>query len=58
MTAHCDESAEVWRKRALAVMAHLAPGAFTNVTPDGRQALVELAGIQVESVAARGFASM
>lgn len=46
MTARCDRSAESWRKQALAAMAHLAPGAFSNFTPQGRATLVELAGIE------------
>lgn len=46
VTANCDKSAEGWRKQALAAMAHLAPGAFTNVAPGGRQALLRLAGIK------------
>jgi Caspase domain len=46
MTASCDKSAEPWRESAVAVMAHLAPGSFTNVSPDGREALLELAGLE------------
>ena len=55
MTANCDKSAEPWRKQALAAMAHLAPGSFTNVLPGGRQALVELAGVEARQLAAQHF---
>lgn len=46
-TVSCDESGLAWRKQALAAMEYLAPGAFTIAQPQGREALVELAGITV-----------
>ncbi|AKC85800.1 hypothetical protein WQ53_02510 [Pseudoxanthomonas suwonensis] len=58
VTANCDKSAEGWRKQALAAMAHLAPGAFTNVAPGGRQALVKLAGIKTGKRKARQLLSV
>jgi hypothetical protein len=58
ITANCDKSAEPWRKQALAAMAHLAPGSFTNVLPDGRQALVALAGVEARQLAAPPLVAM
>jgi len=49
-TASCDASAEPWRTQALATMAHLGPGAFTQVAADGREALAMLAGFDAMPV--------
>lgn len=49
-TASCDASAEPWRMQALATMAHLGPGAFTQVAADGREALASLAGFDAMPV--------
>lgn len=46
-TASYDSSAQEWRNRALAVMEYLAPGMFTTVRPEGREALLALAGMHV-----------
>jgi hypothetical protein len=46
-TASCDTSGLDWRRRALSAMEYLAPGTFTIIQPQGREALVELAGIIV-----------
>lgn len=43
-TASCDTSGLNWRRRALSAMEYLAPGTFTIIQPQGREALVELAG--------------
>lgn len=58
LTAKCDKTAEPWRKQAMAAMAHLAPGTFTNVVPDGRQTLVKLAGVKVMKRKAQQLLSM
>ena len=52
-TASCDASAEPWRRKALAAMAHLAPGAFTGFQPGGRQALEELVGLETSVLASQ-----
>lgn len=44
-TASFDESGLDWRRRALRAMEYLAPGAFTITRPEGREAMIELAGI-------------
>ncbi|KTE15578.1 caspase family protein [Sphingopyxis sp. H115] len=44
-TANYDASAHQWRDAALAVLPHLAPGPFSMVKPDGRDALAALVGI-------------
>lgn len=56
-TASCDASAEAWRRQAIAAMAHLAPGSFTNVAAAGRKALIALATLRDRPKAARGLAT-
>lgn len=46
-TASCDESGSNWRRQALTAMEYLATGTFTIIKPQGREALVALAGITV-----------
>lgn len=46
-TANLDKSAAPWRGQALEAMNYLAPGAFTIATPEGHDAMFELAGITV-----------
>ncbi len=58
ITANCDKSAELWRRQALAAMAHLAPGAFTTFVPRGRRAVVKLAGIKAEQQSTQQSISM
>lgn len=50
-TADCDASAEPWRRQALAAMAHLASGSFTNAQPAEGQALAELAAVEARQLA-------
>lgn len=45
-TATYDTSARSWRDAALKVVEYLAPGPFTFVRPDGRNALNALVGIE------------
>lgn len=58
LTAKCDKSAEPWRKKAMAAMAYLAPGSFTNVVPDGYPALVKLSDLKVNRRIADQLPSM
>lgn len=44
-TAECDESAEEWRRQALAVLPHLGGGLFTLVGVSGRDALISLSKV-------------
>jgi len=44
-TVECDDSAQAWREKALAVLPHLGAGSFTLVNPEGRNALLSLAGV-------------
>lgn len=44
-TASCDASAMNWRRQGLSAMKYLAPGTFTITRPEGREALIALAGI-------------
>lgn len=54
-TAGCDESAEGWRRQAIEAMRQLAPGAFTNVHPAGRDALEDLARGNLSARFAQAF---
>jgi hypothetical protein len=44
-TADCDESAEDWRKLALAALPHIGVGPFTLAKPEGRDAILALADV-------------
>ncbi|TGV61051.1 hypothetical protein EN784_01235 [bacterium M00.F.Ca.ET.141.01.1.1] len=44
-TANYDKSAHEWRDAALKVVPHLAPGPFSVVKPEGREALAALVGV-------------
>lgn len=47
-TARCDKSASGWQLQASAAMQYLAPGTFTVVAPEGREAIFALVGIKVD----------
>lgn len=48
-TAQYDDNATQWRNRAINAMRFLTAGIFTTATPDGRQAFLELASINVNT---------
>ncbi|HEX7764677.1 MAG TPA: hypothetical protein VF433_13835, partial [Cellvibrio sp.] len=47
-TAHYDVSGVLWREQALTVMEYLAPGIFTSIRSEGREALCDLTNISAQ----------
>lgn len=47
-TAHYDVSGVLWREQALTVMEYLAPGIFTCIRSEGREALCDLTNISAQ----------
>jgi hypothetical protein len=47
-TARCNENASGWQMLASATIKYLAPGDFTVSTPEGGEAMLNLAGIKLD----------